>query len=488
MSFPILPLRTLKSSLAALSLFIILSLTISPCLAQSAPEPRREQLLNGLNVLLWWRPTDANVLLKLRIHSGAAFDLSGKAGTMALLGDTLFPNPATREYYTEELKGKLEVTTDYDAINITLSGPASQFESMVDLLHTALVANQPTAETVSQLREARAKIVKDISISPAAMADRAIATRLFGDYPYGRPAAGTPETLAKIERGDLLFARERFLNPNNATLAIIGGVDERRALRALRQLLGNWRKSETLIPATFRQPEVSDARTLLIDLPGAETTEVRLAARGLARSDRDYFVSLLLALLARDRWQAAMPELGKTAFFVRHEARALPGIFVMGAAVRSNEAARALTTARAVLKDLAQAQPPAVELERARTEALALFNRRAEQPESLADLWLERDGFKLASMTDQSRALSTVTPADIQRVAARLFKDTQTAAVAVGNAAQLKAELESAGGVELLGQPSEQKAQSANESKTAPSKDILLPAKRQTTTPPARKP
>ena len=66
--------------------------------AQSSPTPTRELLLNGLPVLYWQRPGDANLFMKLRLNSGAAFDLTGKAGTMALLGDALFPDPATREY------------------------------------------------------------------------------------------------------------------------------------------------------------------------------------------------------------------------------------------------------------------------------------------------------------------------------------------------------------------------------------------------------
>ena len=66
--------------------------------AQSSPTPTRELLLNGLPVLYWQRPGDANLFMKLRLNSGAAFDLTGKAGTMALLADALFPDPATREY------------------------------------------------------------------------------------------------------------------------------------------------------------------------------------------------------------------------------------------------------------------------------------------------------------------------------------------------------------------------------------------------------
>ena len=165
-----------------------------------------------------------------------------------------------------------------------------------------------------------------MSASPALLADRAVAHRLFGDYPYGRVWTGTPDTLARIERADLLHARERFLNPNNSTLVIIGGIDDARAVRALRRLLGGWEKSDTTVPATFRQPDAPDARTLIVDLPGTDTAEVRLATRGLARSDKDYASATLLAILARDLWLSTQPDLTKSAFFVRHEAHVLPGI------------------------------------------------------------------------------------------------------------------------------------------------------------------
>ncbi len=223
-------------------------------------------------------------------------------------------------------------------------------------------------------------------------------------------------------------------------------------MRALRQLLGMWRKSESGVPATFRQPEAPDARTLLYDLPGTETAEVRLAARGLSRADKDYAAATLLALLARDRWQAAMPELARSAFFVRHEAHALPGIFVMGASVRAGDAARALETGRAVLKDLYTVTPTAAELAHARSEAVALLEKQNERPETIADAWLDRDTFKTGSLADQTRAIGSLTPADLQRVATRLFREAPVATVAIGSAERLRAELERTGKVELAGQ------------------------------------
>src|SRR5205085_2570036 len=172
-------------------------------------EPRREQLLNGLPVLLLYRPGDPQVTLKLRLQSGAAFDLAGKEGLMALLGDILFPDSSTREYVAEELGGLLEVTTDYDHIDVTLAGRATEFERLAELLRNAIVTPRIVAEDVVRLRDERLKGARAARLAPAALADRAVAARLYGAHPYGRLVGGTPESLARTERADLLLARHR---------------------------------------------------------------------------------------------------------------------------------------------------------------------------------------------------------------------------------------------------------------------------------------
>ncbi len=435
---------------------ILLSLTLFvssfSIFAQTMPEPRREQLLNGLRVLILNRPGDSQVYLKLRIHSGAAFDLAGKSGTMALLSDALFADQTTREYFVEDLGGRVEVSNDYDGINVELSGNASKFERIIELLSTALISTELTPPVIEKLRDARIKMVRELNVSPALAADRAIATRLFGDYPYGRPRIGSQETLARVESPDLMKARERFLNPNNATLVIIGNVDERRAMRALKQLLGNWRKSDSIVPATFRQPEAHDARTLIVDLPGTEAAEVRLAARGLARSDKDSAAATVLALAARDLWQSQQPELGKTGFFVRHEPHQLPGMFVMGASVPTAEAANTLVKARNVLAMLMKSGVMPEALERIRNEAIAELSKQLERPEQLADLWLDADTFQLVSFDERLRQLKSITNNDLMRTANRLFKDAQVVSVAAGSADRLKVNFGSVGKIEILGE------------------------------------
>ena len=210
-------------ALAGKILLCLLILAPSIC-AQPAIQPESEELLNGLRLLFWPLPGRPEVILKLRINSGAAFDLAGKSGQMALLGDLLFPDPDTVDYFTSEMGGKLDVTVNYDSTTITMVGKAGEFDRIVEVLRNGLLATPLTPETVTRMRDARIKLLRDSTIAPALVADRAIAARLYGDFPYGRPATGSPEDIARVDRADLMQARERFLNSNNATLAIIGGV------------------------------------------------------------------------------------------------------------------------------------------------------------------------------------------------------------------------------------------------------------------------
>ena len=430
---------------------LCLALLVQPLSAQPSLQPEREQLLNGLRLLLWLKPGSPDVILKLRINSGAAFDLTGKSGQMALLGDLLFPDPATIDFFTDEMGGKLDVSVTYDSTTITMVGKVAEFEQIVEVLRNALLATQLTPEVVTRMREARIKSLRDLSVAPAEVADRAIAARLFGDFPYGRPVAGSPEDVGRVDRADLMQARDRFLNSNNATLAVIGGVTKPRAMRTLRQLLGPWRKSEQIVPTTFRQPTPPDARTLIVNIPGP-SVELRLAVRGVSRTDPDFHTAELLAKLAHHRWQGTTPELAKQPVFVRSDAYVLPGAFVMGAGVNSQTVVDTLANARKVIDSLMTTPATPDELERAKTEVINEITAVLSKPESFPDPWLDMDTYHLSEAQDQIALLRSVTATDIQRVASRLFKTGSVATVVTGETLQLKAALQGRLQYEVLGE------------------------------------
>ena len=421
----------------ALSLVVLLANGAS--LSAQSIQPEREKLLNGLSIIFWPRPGDANVTLKLRIHSGAAFDLAGKAGTMSLLADTLFPDIETREYVNEQLGGKLEVTTDYDGINVTISGKASELERMIELLRNAVINPNLGPEAVAKIKEARLKELNSRPASVAEIADRAIAVRLFGSFPYGHPEAGTSETVGKIERADLMLADDRFLHADNASLVVIGGVEKSRLMRAARQLLGPWQKGDRTVPATFRQPAAPDARVLVLNQSPSNTSEVRIAVRGLSRADRDSLAAQVLARIARERWLAVVPDLSSAS--VKEDEHALPGMFVFSGRAAQAATAKAISAAREIMNALAQSGANTTEVEQAKAAIASELNTRANQTQGIADAALDVDTYKLSSAAQPVNDVNRITAADVQRVASRLFKDAAVATVIVGDAEQLKTSL-----------------------------------------------
>lgn len=452
----ILPPETRRLRLfLALALCCCAAALPAPAGAQGAAEPRREQLLNGLRTLIVSRPGDPQLLLKLRVHSGAAFDLAGKEGMAALLGDALF-DAQTRDYVRDDLGGRLEVSVGFDSIDVTLAGRPQDFDRLLELVRNAFTNTQLTPEAVNALRAARLKTLGETP-SAAETADRATAARLFNVHPYGRVRAGTPESVARVERPDLMLARERFLNPNNATLVVVGDVEARRVMRALRQSLGSWRKSDRLIPETFRRPEPPDARALVVNRPDAAGFEARLAVRGLARADHDRPAAQVLAALVRERWLAAFPELKDRAASVRHEAFRDGGLFMLSATLpTAAEASKAIEAGRAVLNTLATTPPTVAELDAARRSYQETLNAAQAGPEGWAASWLDEHSYKSPGVThaETARSVAALTPVEAQRVAARLFLHTPTAAVAVGDASALSAELARLGGVEVFGEAS----------------------------------
>ena len=437
-----------KPRIAAFSLVLALLLSAGQANAQA---PEREQLLNGLRLVFLQKPGSHDVLIKLRIHSGAAFDLAGKSGQMALLGDILFPDKATIEYFTEGMNGRLDVTANYDSLTITMDGKAEELERMLDLLRNALLSTQLTPDVVTRIRDARVKIIRDSAISPSIVADRAVAARLFGDFPYGRPVNGSAEDVLRVDRVDLMMARDRFLNSNNATLTLVGGVTKARALRALRQLLGPWRKSEQVIPSTFRQPIPPDPKTLVISGTG-DTAELRLAVRGVARSDPDYYAANLLAKLAQHRWETLMPELTRRPAFARSESHFLPGMFMLGAAVAPQSIPDAIATAKKTMEGLATGAVTPAEMDRARNEVLTELNTLLSKPDALSESWLDQDTYRLSeAQPSPTTAVNSVTPADVKRLAGRLLNGP-AATVVLGDPQQLKTALQARVPFEVLGE------------------------------------
>src|SRR3954470_20326053 len=89
-----------------LALFTLAALLLVP-IAGLAQQPKKELLLNGLKVLMFPDAASDKVSVRIRVHSGSAFDPQGKEGLMQMLTSNFFPTEAAKEYFKDDLGGTL---------------------------------------------------------------------------------------------------------------------------------------------------------------------------------------------------------------------------------------------------------------------------------------------------------------------------------------------------------------------------------------------
>lgn len=391
---------------------LLLTLTLTVVGASFAQKPRQENLLNGLKVLLWSNPAADKVTVKIRVHSGSAFDPQEKEGAAKLLADTIFPNAAAREFFTDDLGGSLEITSNYDFIQITATSKSSEFLTMLETLAGAVSNPAINKETTAAIKAEHLAKLAELEKDPSYIADRALAKRLFGTFPYGRPQMGTPASIQKIDFVDLRFAKDRFFSADNATIAISGNFDSNLAFRAVRRYFGAWLKADKKIPSTFKQPEEPDTSPVELVVPDINRSQIRYALRGVARNDKDYAAAEILSRILDARFKA---ERGPEASVI-HNAHILPGSVVFRNAGESRSDKKLAATSFAAITN--------EEFQKAKTDKLAA-NARTDADE----IWLDSDTYKF-TLTDENQAFRNATLADVQRVADKLAKNPIVSVIA----------------------------------------------------------
>ena len=415
------------------ALLFAVALTAANVCAQTqiSSVPRQEKLLNGLKVLMWNDAKAEKVSVKIRVHSGSSFDPQGKEGVMQLLADNIFPTESVREFFSDDLGGSLEITTNYDYIQINATATPEEFITMLETLANAVSKPTIDKETTAKLRAARLEKVKELEKNPAYVADQAVARRLLGTFPYGRPISGTTESLAKIDYADLIFAKDRFFTADNATIAVTGNFKSDLAFRAVRRYFGAWAKSENRVPATFRQPDEPDTKLFIVNSPNVENSEVRYALRGLARNDKDFIASNILIKILQNRLREFAPEEHRTDAFIAQKSNLLPGLVVIGfSKMKPDESGKNAASPERAITDNENSFRKSIweilfnkkvtneEFNKGKSEVSAEINQIAA-----ADFWLDVDSYRLTSVKEEMEKINSVTVADLQRVLDKFQKE-----------------------------------------------------------------
>ena len=166
---------------------------------------KRCVLGNGLTLLFLESRKQPVVSIRTDIGSGVLRETPLRAGLARLTGAMLQEGQDGLDAYAlsravDSLGGILRTDTRGARIKLL----AEDFQEGLELLAGCLLRPSFGEEALDRLRTRTLDAMKQAEENPARQASLAFDRLVYGKHPFHRPAEGTPETVSRIRRRDLV--------------------------------------------------------------------------------------------------------------------------------------------------------------------------------------------------------------------------------------------------------------------------------------------
>ncbi len=212
-------------------IFLFLILATLAFAKNQLPEVRTLYLDNGLTAVLCPMPGNPTVALRYYVRAGSMFEGEQEGAGMSHVMEHLMGD-GTRTHTAEEiaatirtLGGSYNAYTTYDHCAYHIETTPEHAEQALEFL------TQNVFETTAppdQVEKERKIIVREINMGedePSSVLWKLLFSTAFIVSPIRVPVIGYAELVEKLDRDTLLSYYHRLYVPNNAVLAITGGMD-----------------------------------------------------------------------------------------------------------------------------------------------------------------------------------------------------------------------------------------------------------------------
>jgi zinc protease len=414
-------------------------------------------LSNGLQVIAVSHHEQPAVSLRLLVRAGSALDPENKPGVAALAAAVIDQGTTTRSAE--------QIATTIDSIGGVMGSSSgadlSFIQAMVmkDSLNLALDLVSDIARNAAfpaeEIERQRQQMLSGLKVSyddPEYLAAVVFDRLVYGFHPYGRPDAGTPQSIAAITRDDLVAFHKTWFGPNNAILAIVGDVPADEAFAGAERAFGKWARSGSTAARMMELPPAT-RRLVVIDKPGSVQTEIRAGHTGLPRKHPDYLALDLAIKILGGEGGNRLHRVLRSERGLTYGASADTNAFKEGGDIVAETDTRSETTGEAlrlIVDELWRLQRQRVsqrELADAQAYLTGSFPLTIETPSAIALQILNAlfYGLDLQELETFRERVNAITVDDIQRVAKTYLHPDRLSIVLVGDAKVFARQLAGAG-------------------------------------------
>ncbi len=391
------------------------------------------RLNNGLTLVLLPTQLAPVVAIQAWVAVGSADESAKQAGLSHVMEHMLFKGTVRRGVgeIAKEIElagGEINAWTSRDSTVFHVVMPSRYADVGIDVLSDALTNSRFDAEELSREREVILEEIRQGNDEPL----RALAQNMFAGafhgHAYAKPVIGTPESVSKFRRSDLVGFRERWYRASNTAVVVAGNFEPEAMRRRIekhfanlptgpaprrprRVKAGSMRQSAQLETAPLSQSHLAlSYRAPPIDTPECAALDLLTVALGQGES------SILHRDLVRNQ------ELCKSAYAYLH-ALNRDSLVVVGATADPANLDEALPILGARIQTLRDTLVSGDALAKARHAIEADTIYQQETAEGAA----QSAGSYLALVGDPDferdylRRIAAVSPEDLRAAATKLF-------------------------------------------------------------------
>jgi zinc protease len=239
-------------------------------------------------------------LISLSIGSqrGSILDPEGREGLTRLTARLMRRTAGGRE--------PQEIDTRIDSIGASLGADVSastavfhasairrSVPELIDIVAEVLASPGLADEELGRLRrETEAELTESLD-DDRGLARRWFRRSLFPAHPYGRPVSGTPATLARITREDVVKQAASLGTRGSLVFAFSGDIERAEAESLVERIESRLPAGSAISDTTPDPAPVRGRRLVLVDKPERTQTQILIGALGTHPMDEDHTALLV---------------------------------------------------------------------------------------------------------------------------------------------------------------------------------------------------
>jgi zinc protease len=418
-----------------------------PPVTPNLPVASERLLPNGLRVIVAHSSTLPLVTAQLTIRSGGGADSAGKAGLADLTASLLTEGAGTRSATEiardiEALGAHIDANASWDGARADLDVVTSKLPAAMAIL--ADVVRRPTfaQEELDRLRQRTLDNLEVELQEPGNLARFAAADAVFAGTPYGHVLNGTPGSLKRITRDDVLAFYRAWYRPDNAVLVLTGDITPEAGFALAQRAFGDWARPTAPLLLTRITAPAAKPRVIVIDLPGTGQAAVSIYLQGIRRTDPRYYQLLVANTVLGGGYSARLNEEVRVKRGLSYGANSVVdarrGVGPMAAAAQTkNESAPEVVDLILQQMDALKTSPPdAAELTARKATLTGGFGRNVATTGGLAGYLsgLALQGIDLSEINRYAPSVEAVTPDQVKAMAAQIVDPKGATVVVAGDA------------------------------------------------------